>query len=285
MSIKAKKISINDTELRYIEQGSGIPIVFVHGSLTDFRTWAFQMEPFSKGYHVIAISRRYHFPNDFKDVGWDYSAINHAEDLAEFIEKLGIAPVHIVGHSYGAFACAILSAKHPELTRSLVLCEPPIISLLDAVSGGKSIISNFIELIWKPVEQAFKKGDLKNGVRIFIDGIDGQGTFDKLPSIAVDKIMDNALAMNAQAIAINQYPEFTCQDAQRIKKPVLLVAGENSYKMLYAILEELKRCLPESKMTVIPGASHNMYAANPNAFNEAVLDFLTEIKERKPKML
>jgi len=68
------------------------------------------MGPFSKCYHTIAISRRYHYPNDFTDDGWDYSALNHAEDLATFIEELELAPIHIVGHSYGAYACAILAS-------------------------------------------------------------------------------------------------------------------------------------------------------------------------------
>lgn len=276
MQIEAKKIAINGTELKYIEQGSGIPVIFVHGSLNDFRVWAFQMGPFSKLYHTIAISRRYHYPSNFMDVGWDYSAINHAEDLTEFIEKLGLAPVHIVGHSYGGYACAILAVQHPELVRTLVLCEPPIIPLLNTVPGGKSIVSNFMDQIWKPVEEAFRKDDLKQGVRLFIDGIQGAGTFDKLPPTVLNMVMDNASAMKAQAIAINQYPAFSCQDAQRIEKPVLLVKGENSYKMLHAILEELKRCLQNSYVAKIPGASHNMHVANPNAFNEAVLDFLAQ---------
>ena len=277
MPMEAEKVAVNAAELRYIEQGSGIPIVFVHGSLTDFRTWAFQMESFRKCYHAIAISRRYHYPNDFVDAGWDYSAINHAEDLAAFIEMLGIAPAHIVGHSYGAFACAILATQHPELVRSLVLCEPPIISLLDAVPGGKSMIANFMDEIWKPVEKAFRKGGSKEGVKIFIDGIQGAGTFDKLPATAVDRIMDNAPAMKAQAMATDQYPVFTCKDVQRIEKPVLLVAGEGSHKMLHVILNELERCLQNSKIVMIPNASHNMYAANPHAFNEVVRDFLAKM--------
>jgi pimeloyl-ACP methyl ester carboxylesterase len=184
------------------------------------------MGPFSKCYHAVAISRSYHYPNDFADVGWDYSATNNAEDLAAFIERLGIAPVHIISHS---FACAILTEQHPKLIRKLVLCEPPIVSLLDAVPGGKSIISDFMDQIWKPVEDAFRNGDLKQGVRIFINGILGRGAFDKLSPIAVDRILDNAPAMKAQATAINQYPRFTCQDAQRIERPVLLVAGEKSH--------------------------------------------------------
>jgi len=145
----------------------------------------------------------------------------------------------------------------------LVLCEPPIIPLLGAVPGGKSIVSDFMDNIWNPVEEAFKKGDLKQGVSIFIDGISGEGTFDKLPSTVRDTIMNNAKAMKAQAMAIDQFPVFTCQDAQKIKNPILLVAGEKSHKMLHAILKELKRCLANSETTVIPDASHNMHVANP----------------------
>lgn len=152
MPIQTKRITVNGAELSYIDQGSGIPVVLVHGSLNDLRTWAFQMGPFSKFYHTIAISRRYHYPNDFADDGWDYSALNHAEDLATFIEELELAPAHIVGHSYGAYACAILTVRHPELIRTSVLFEPPIIPMLSAVPGGKSIASGFMDQIWNPVE-------------------------------------------------------------------------------------------------------------------------------------
>jgi len=276
MPIKTKKIAVNGTELSYIEQGSGIPVVFVHGSLNDLRTWVFQMGPFSKCYHTIAISRRYHYPNDITDDGWDYSALNHAEDLGAFIEELGLAPAHVIGHSYGAYASTMLMARYPDLIRSSVLCEPRIIPLLSSVPEGLSIASEFMDQIWKPVQEAFQKGELKEGVKVFIDGISGEGSFDKLPSIVRGMIMDNAVAMKAQANAIDQFSVFTCQDAQKIARPVFLVAGERSHKMLHAILKELKHCIPNSKMVVIPGASHNMHAANPLAFNEAVLHFLAK---------
>ena len=112
--------------------------------------------------------------------------------------------------------------------------------MLGAVPGGKSIVSDFMGQIWNPVEEALKKGDLKQGVRIFIDGISGEGTFEKLPSTVRDMIMDNAPAMKAQAMAMDQFPVFTCQDAQKIGRPVLLVGGEKSHKMLHAILKELR---------------------------------------------
>lgn len=274
MSIETKKIAINGAQLSYIDQGSGIPVIFVHGSLNDLRTWALQINPFSKFYRAVAISRRYHYPNSITADGWDYSAFNHAEDLATFIEELQLAPVHIIGHSYGAYAGAILTARRSELIRTLVLCEPRIIPLLDAVPGGKSIVSEFMDLVWKPMQETFQKGDLEQGVKIFIDRITGEGTFEKLPPAAHDMVMNNALAMKAQAMAVDQFSIFTCHDAQQIEKPVLLVGGEKSHKMLHAVLKELERCLPNSKTVMIPYASHNMHVANPRAFNKSVLNFL-----------
>ncbi len=74
-------IKTNGINLEYIEQGRGDSVVFVHGSLTDFRVWHFQMEPFSKLYRAIAYSRRYHYPNTGPGEKLDYSVNLHAEDL------------------------------------------------------------------------------------------------------------------------------------------------------------------------------------------------------------
>src|SRR4030095_10498070 len=99
-----KSILINGDSIHYIDIGKGDPVVFVHGSLGDFRTWAGQMDTFAKNHRVIAYSRRFAYPN--KQVindSADYTVIPHAKDLAEFIKALKLGPVHLVGHSYGAF--------------------------------------------------------------------------------------------------------------------------------------------------------------------------------------
>src|SRR2546430_1114455 len=51
------------------------------------------------------------------------------QDLASLIDKLDLGPVHLVGHSWGAFVCLWLSIRRPELVRSLVLAEPPFLPL------------------------------------------------------------------------------------------------------------------------------------------------------------
>jgi len=47
----------------YTEQGRGVPIVFVHGSLVDSSSWNRELTVFSADYRAIAYSRRYNSPN------------------------------------------------------------------------------------------------------------------------------------------------------------------------------------------------------------------------------
>jgi hypothetical protein len=49
-----KKILVNGVELSYVEQGSGVPVIFVHGGLEDSRAWDEQVVAFSNRYHALA---------------------------------------------------------------------------------------------------------------------------------------------------------------------------------------------------------------------------------------
>jgi pimeloyl-ACP methyl ester carboxylesterase len=122
-----KTVRVNGVELHYLDQGKGVPVVFVHGGLEDFRAWEPQMATFSGRYRTIAHSRRHNYPNSRVTPGPDYSASVDAADLAAFIKSLGLAPAHVVGVSYGAYGALLLAERHPALVRSLVLSEPPVL--------------------------------------------------------------------------------------------------------------------------------------------------------------
>jgi len=94
-------MEIRGAELAVFRSGSGAPVVFVHGSASDHRTWSPQVAPLSERFEVITYSRRYHRPNDHIASGADYSMSQHADDLEALIKKLDVGPVHLVGHSYG----------------------------------------------------------------------------------------------------------------------------------------------------------------------------------------
>lgn len=268
-------LETNGTRLQYIERGYGAPVIFVHGSLGDLRSWSLQMEKFSKQYRAIAYSRRYHYPHAESEDSMDYSVDLHAEDLAAFIRGLGLQKSHVVGSSYGGYTALVLAATHPELVRSLAIGEPPILPWLEGIEGGSSLMANFMMNVWDPLMKAFQRGNMEESVRIFMNGVLGEGTFDKLPLEARSAAVDNAQELKDETLSPGHFSSFSCEDAKKIRVPTLLLTGELSPPIFRPIIKELQRCIPDAECVMIPKASHAMYSDNPEVFNAKVLSFLS----------
>ena len=110
----------------------GQPNILIHGTLSDFREWHFQIDKFAQNYRVVSYSRLYGYPNQWIGNGDDSNIPNNVADLVELIiKRLNLGPAHIIGHSYGAFIALYLAFEHPDLVKTLVLGEPPVLSLLE----------------------------------------------------------------------------------------------------------------------------------------------------------
>jgi alpha-beta hydrolase superfamily lysophospholipase len=79
-----KQAEINGVRLAYVEQGSGTPVVLVHGAISDLRNWEPVREPLARNHHFIAYTQRYHGTSPWPDEGKAFSAATHADDLAGF---------------------------------------------------------------------------------------------------------------------------------------------------------------------------------------------------------
>ena len=269
-----KTIEVNGYEMAYLERGQGTPLVLVHGSLSDYRAWTLQMEPFSEGYHTIAVSLRHCYPEYWDGEGDKFSVRQHADDLSKFIKKLKAGPVHLVAHSRGGDVALILAAKHPKLVRSMVLADPaPLNDMLPATPEVTSEIKNREAFVTAAIER-LQQGDLDSGLEMFTDAVSAPGNWKKLPESFKQIRRDNAWSLKS-LVTDAQY-KFNCTDANKIDALVLLVTGDKSprfYGMMHAALQP---CLKIQQKVTISNASHGMNRENPEAFNAAVIDFLTK---------
>lgn len=270
---------LNGTELTYTERGSGDPVVLVHGTLGDLRSWELQMGAFAEDHRVISYSRRYHHPNRCRGEESDYSATLHADDLAAFMTTLGLAGAHIVGNSYGAYTALLLAARHPERVRVLVLGEPPVLPLLEDHPEGHGLRDAFLAEVWVPTGQLMARGDIDDGLRTFVDGLFGGGAFDQLPGEVLDLLTDNACEFAAETSSPAFWTPFSHAEARRVTAPTLLVTGEESVRMFELIVDELERFLPDNQRVRIPGSSHDLPGNKPENYNEVVLEFLASQPE------
>jgi non-heme chloroperoxidase len=132
---------------------------------------------------------------------------------------------------------------------------------------------------------ALVHGDLEEGVRRFLDGAVGEGTFDRMPERTRNAMMKNAPEMSAATLAdyATFMPDFTCEDARRIEAPTLLMRGERSPRMYYIINDELAGCIPNAEQALIHNAAHVLHAQNPQEHDRVVLGFLERNVKRNRK--
>jgi pimeloyl-ACP methyl ester carboxylesterase len=269
-------LPVNDTELAFVSQGTGDAVIFVHGSVNDYRSWRNQVAFFAGSSRAIAYSRRYHWPNPQPGEGASYAIDQHVADLIALIEALELAPVRLVGSSYGAMTSLTAATARPDLVRSLVLGEPPLLPWLAQAPSGGPLVEAFITNAFEPARAAFARGDAEGGVGSFINGVIGDGAFDRLPPPARQMRLDNAAEMRVETMTPPEqyFPRISPADARGLSMPVLLAEGELSPPMFGLITDMLASALPEAERVTIPAASHGMHNQNPDAYNEAVMAFL-----------
>ncbi len=138
-----RQMRLGDGVMRYSEQGRGVPVVFVHGSMSDGRIWDVYRERVAARYRYVAIDQRYFGGEPWTDRGERFMQPTHAADLAAFIQGLQAGPVHVVAWSYGGSVATLAASRHPELFRSLTLHEPTIGSLIAGTPEGKAAVAAF----------------------------------------------------------------------------------------------------------------------------------------------
>jgi esterase len=265
-------LPVNGYDMAYLEVGEGPPLVCIHGTLGDFRTWSAVVGPLSKQRRVISVSLRRFFPEHWNGVGNDYLMAQHVADTIGFIEKLDPEPIDLMGHSRGGHISFRVAQQRPDLVRRLVLAEPGgelDASLDPAVGSGSSQRASRIAMSADKIAA----GDIDGGLMIFFDTIEGDGAWARLPAAPKQQLRDNAATLIGQ-VGENRTP-YSRTDAESIKTPTLFVGGGDSKGSLPGILRALAAHVPGCKTEMIPGARHWMFDQAPEQFCKIALGFLT----------
>ena len=88
-------------------------------------------------------------------------------------------------------------------------------------------------------------------------------------------ILDNARTVPLQ-LAAPRPPALSCATLGGVKAPTLVVRGAQTPHYMALISEVIVRCIPGSRLVVIPQATHLMTHQYPAAFNEVLLHFLAQ---------
>jgi pimeloyl-ACP methyl ester carboxylesterase len=266
------RIQPSRTGLFHVRDGQGAPVVFVHGTCGDWRTFEGIRTRVARRFEYISYSRRGHHPGP-GDVQCGACTLDaHVRDLVALIDELRTGPVHVVGNSQGGYIALRLLLEHPDAVRSAVVGEPGLVTpLADGDEGATYVAERALKMA--TVHALVDAGETQSGARLLFDVVTARsGAFDELPQVRQQRWLDNADTLRLQERARAPLSREVLEKALR---PVLVVRGARTTPYHRVTTRALLGWLPAgAREAVIPDAGHMSYVDNPDAFAAAVLEFV-----------
>ncbi|USH05722.1 alpha/beta fold hydrolase [Grimontia kaedaensis] len=118
-----KTATISEGEVRYLEGGSGTPLLLLHGFGADKDNWVRMAKHLTGNYRVIAPDLP-GFGESLKQLDLDYDVPAQVERLKAFVEAIGLPEFHIGGSSMGGYIAGNFAVAHPDQVLSVWLLNP-----------------------------------------------------------------------------------------------------------------------------------------------------------------
>lgn len=256
-------VVVNGTRLHYQNEGTGEPLVFVHGLGSSGQDWSKQVEAFADRYRVITFDVRGHGQSDKPD--GPYSIPLFAEDTAALLQALDAAPANVVGLSMGGMIAYQLAVDAPERVRRLVVVNSIPEARLDSlrdwwIYGSRRLVSSLLgmratgEFIARRIFPKPEQGTLRQQF------IERWAANDKQAYLAT---IDAIAGWSVE----EQLDQITC--------PTLVVAAADDYTPV-AVKRRYIDQMPNATLEVIEDAHHATPVERPGTFNRTLQRFLEE---------
>jgi pimeloyl-ACP methyl ester carboxylesterase len=245
------------------------PLVLVHGTLGDQRSFAAMMEPLAAGgRRVIALSLRHCWPGTWSD-GGDFRIATHVADVAASLAALGRGPVDLLGHSRGGHIAFRVAQHHPGAVRRLILAEPggERDPSLGGAPGANSQATAFAE-----GAALIAQGEEEAGLRHIAEHTGGPGAWDRRAESR--KAISRANARTPPGQIHEARRPYARAEAEAITAPTLLPRAAQTQPAFVANVQALCAAIPDTRVVVIPQATHSLISEQPGAVAAAVLEFL-----------
>lgn len=261
------KVRANDITINYEQQGTGAPLVLIPYLAADHACYAFQVAEYAKHFTCISLDLRGAGETD-KPEGV-YSIELFAEDVAAFMDALGIEQAHVTGLSLGAAVGAWLAAKHPDKVKSLSLhsCWTKTDPFLERVVEGWQVIAkalgNVPEMVIVAIFPWCFTPELYAAKPEYIQSL--ADFVRSRPAQPVPAFLQQSNAVKAHDVQAQ---------LSRIEAPTQITFGSHDVLTSTRFAERLTTGIRNSEVLVFDACAHAPMYEKVEEFNERTLSFL-----------
>jgi pimeloyl-ACP methyl ester carboxylesterase len=261
------KVKVNDITMNYEQQGSGEPLVLIPYLAADNACYAFQVPDYAKHFTCISVDPRGAGETD-KPAG-TYSTELFADDVAAFMQAIGVERAHVSGVSLGGVIGLWLAAKHPQRVKTLSLhsCWPKTDPFLKVIAQGWQTMAKGLGSVQEMIIQGILPFCLTPELYAAKpDYVDQLAAFVRSrPQQPIDAFMRQSNAVIAHD-ALGQL--------NRITAPTQITFGRHDIVTSTRFAEPLKSGIKGSELTVFETCAHAAIYETVADFNERTLAFL-----------
>lgn len=259
---------VHNTTLWYDDVGpaDGTPLLCIHGFPHDHRLWEPQRDALSKHYRVITPDLR-----GFGASGTNgpYSMDQFADDLAALLTQLGIPRAVICGLSMGGYVALAFWRRHARHVRALIFADTKATADDDATRTKRQ---QLIQVAMHAGASAVADSQ--------VTGMVGATTRADHPEL-VEHVRDMLAAAPVEGIvgaleAMMVRPDSTAL-LPTIGVPALCIVGDQDVISPVKDMRAMCAAIPHGELRVIDDAGHVSNVEQPDAFNEAVAQFVARL--------
>jgi pimeloyl-ACP methyl ester carboxylesterase len=270
---------VNGIRLHYEVHGDGPPLVLAHGYGATLEMWSEQVGPFSEKYKLVIYDTRGHglteAPRDWRA----YNVDQYVEDQRQLMDQLGIESAYVGGLSMGGMIALQFALTYPERVKALLLCD---------TAASNRNLGGVTEDADGPVKRSVRGFVVRDVVPlVFFLGrylpLEHVPPLRRAPESAKAYMhqlrQQTALGLRGAWHTIVSRPDVEDRLGE-IQVPTLIIDGDKDALLPGA--RAMQQRIAGCRFVLIKDSPHGTADYQPEAFNKAVLDFLSDVEAGRP---
>lgn len=287
LSAEAQRfVDIGDIRTRLYEDGAGDPIVLIHGgrfgSFYSLDSWSLNLPILARRFRVVAYDRPGQGHTSAPPTDEQYVLPTLVEHAIAVVELVADGPVHLVGHSAGAFLATSIALKRPDLVRTLVIVDSnttapddprfPRTAFYDALERKGTAGMTTRQVARREIDaQSY------SSVHVTGDLVDRLERIANLRSHRIAATKDRQLygSTYSPSLAVAREQVLAAIDATGVSVPTTIMWGADDVSaplpLALALFQRLARHGDHTELHILARAGHYCFREQPDAFEREIV--------------